>query len=73
MDHTYQAYSIDLQAEANQLRVGVPVPSNVSADNPFNFTLGFGPDKWFSEGRNSDTRTDWRQCMGYTLNPGSAP
>ncbi len=41
--HIYEAYSIDNQSMANQLNIGISVPTNVSKDNPFNFTLGFEP------------------------------
>jgi hypothetical protein len=42
--HIYEAYLIVSQAVANQLNVDVSIPTNVSATNPFNFTLGFGPN-----------------------------
>jgi RHS repeat-associated protein len=41
--HIYETYSIDSQARANQLNIGLPIPKNVSKDNPFDFTLGFEP------------------------------
>src|SRR5262249_38726642 len=43
--HIYESYSIDSQAVANQLNIGVTVPKNVSQDNPFDFTIGFEPTK----------------------------
>lgn len=43
--HIYESYAIDSQAVANQLNIGITIPTNVSKGNPFNFTIGFEPTK----------------------------
>ena len=68
--HIYEAYSIDDPTTLSELNLGnnTNVPTTVSAEDPFNFTIGFGPDTqaWLGTGSNLMMR------IGTEKTPGSA-